>query len=108
MAPHRSLVAARPLVILFCFACVSAFGDDKARIEIVPADGRLLRIQIDGLWGYCDALGRVVIKPKFRWAQDFSDGMALVANDNKLAYIDRSGSVVIEPSFTHDHSPFVN
>ena len=33
----------------------------------------------EGLWGYVDNEGRVVVKPRFNWASDFSEGRAAVA-----------------------------
>jgi len=109
MAPVLRLLAS---VLLVAVVSSLAIGCDTpngtTNVELAPANSRLLRIQVDGLWGYCDALGRVVIKPRFRWAQDFSYGFALVALDEKLQYIDRTGSVIIQPPFTHDHSPFVH
>jgi hypothetical protein len=46
-------------------------------------------------WGYVDKTGRMVIKPQFDEAWEFSGGLAAVAADDKLGYIDRTGKFVI-------------
>jgi hypothetical protein len=59
---------------------------------------KLRPIQQDGKWGYIDTTGKVVIKPQFYWAEEFSEGLAAFENDDGLyGYIDETGKVVIEP-----------
>ena len=59
-------------------------------------------IQQNGKWGYIDSTGKIVIKPQFVWAEEFSEGLAAFANeDGKHGYIDESGQVVIEPIFNN-------
>ena len=59
---------------------------------------KLRPIQQDGKWGYIDTNGKVVIKPQFYWAEEFSEGLAAFENDEGLyGYIDETGKVVIEP-----------
>lgn len=56
----------------------------------------LTSVQKDGKWGFADECGKVVIPFKWRWAKNFSDDLALVADDNwKYGYIDKTGKVVI-------------
>ena len=61
----------------------------------------LFLIKQDGLYGYIDKTGRVIIKPQFRYAHDFSEGLAMVGprQSNKWGYIDKTGSFVIEKIF---------
>jgi hypothetical protein len=48
-----------------------------------------------GLWGYIDEKGRIIIKPRFAVAGDFSEGRAAVRNENGWFYnIDETGSVI--------------
>ena len=54
-------------------------------------------------WGYINEKGVLVIKPQFRWAQGFEEGMARVMVGNSLpssryGYIDRTGNWVIDPN----------
>src|SRR6185369_10974528 len=65
-----------------------------------PAHAQLRPIQQDGKWGYIDSSGKIVIKPQFLWAEEFSEGLASFQNEHgKHGYIDESGTVVIEPKY---------
>lgn len=50
-------------------------------------------------WGYIDRGGRWIIKGNYRFADDFSEGLAGVALNGKYGFIDRRGEMVIQPSF---------
>jgi hypothetical protein len=61
---------------------------------------RLRPIQVNGKWGYIDSTGKVVIKPQFAWAEEFSEGLAAFENeDGKHGYVDETGKIVIEAKF---------
>jgi hypothetical protein len=61
---------------------------------------QLRPIQQNGKWGYIDSTGKIVIRPQFVWAEEFSEGLAAIENeDGKHGYIDESGRIVIEPKF---------
>ena len=51
-----------------------------------------------GKRGYIDKKGKVVIKQKYDWAEDFNNGLALVKQGpdeaRKMAYIDKQGKHV--------------
>lgn len=47
------------IAIPLCFDAVGDFSEGLARFER------------DKMWGYIDAMGTVVIEPKFPWAQEF-------------------------------------
>jgi hypothetical protein len=53
---------------------------------------------VDG-WGYIDRAGRRVIEGPYHFADDFSEGLAGVAIDNKYGFINRRGEVVVQPRF---------
>lgn len=75
-------------VLMFCALSVG---------QEVPSP-KLRPIQQDGKWGYIDTIGKVVIKPQFYWAEEFSEGLAAFESDEGLyGYIDETGAVVIEP-----------
>ncbi|HEV2835804.1 MAG TPA: WG repeat-containing protein [Pyrinomonadaceae bacterium] len=49
-------------------------------------------------FGFIDRDGRVRIEPQFRYAGDFSEGLAWVhIDENKRGYIDKTGKLVIGP-----------
>lgn len=58
------------------------------------------------LWGFRNAAGNVVIKPKYQAITDFSDGMAKFYADGKWGFIDKSGREVIPASFSIMPSDF--
>ena len=50
-------------------------------------------------WGYISSRGKIVIKPKFRAAGDFSNGLAPVFNGRLWGYINAKGRFAIAPKF---------
>ena len=64
------------------------------------------------LWGFRNASGNIVIKPRFAAVKDFHDGMAAFYepgqrhSDGKWGFIDKSGNVMIPASFTNMPSDF--
>lgn len=54
----------------------------------------LCAVQKDGLWGYIDLQGKLVLPLAWDEANDFDEGLARVEKNNGWAYIDRSGWVV--------------
>lgn len=53
----------------------------------------------EDLWGYMDENGKTVIKPKFAFAREFSEGLAAVEVDSKWGFIDTTGKTVIKPQY---------
>jgi len=62
-----------------------------------------VQVKKSGKWGFVDKTGKWVIKPQFKWAWGFSEGLAKVEIDGwpneKYGYIDKTGKMVIEPQF---------
>lgn len=64
-------------------------------------------------WGYFDSIGNMVIEPKFSYAGNFSEGIAVaklhglyepaigICDSSKVGYIDSTGKFVIEPQFDY-------
>ena len=52
-----------------------------------------------GKYGYVDTNGNIAIRPAFDVAEDFSDGLAIVAAGGKWGLIDKHGTFVITPRF---------
>ena len=49
-----------------------------------------------GKWGFADTLGKMVISPAWDRANGFSEGLAVVGqNDGQFGYIDRAGKIVV-------------
>jgi hypothetical protein len=65
------------------------------------AAGELIPFTKNGMMGYVDAAGTVVIAPTFAEAHPFSDGLACARTGNLYGYIDKSGKFVIPPRFRY-------
>ena len=50
-------------------------------------------------WGYMNGKGKVIIKPQFYRAGNFSEGLAAVRVDGSYGYINKKGVFIIEPKF---------
>ena len=113
------------LALLVCLAAL-AFS-----VQARPDESSLLFPVVENeKWGYIDSSGKVVIKPQFDYAREFSEGLALVqyglkwvAADGgvnempmggistkrmgiggKYAFIDRTGKIVIDANAEFDLS----
>jgi len=94
------------LVILGITACTSELRGiglplaTEAIEDFVHEDwGTLYRFQQDGLWGYKDAYGNIVISPYYLAASQFSEGLAGIRgipnNEDFFGFIDLEGNLVI-------------
>ena len=51
----------------------------------------LIPYRDNNLWGFCDTLGKVKIKPQFYQVNPFRDGFALVQKNKKYSFCDEKG-----------------
>jgi hypothetical protein len=71
----------------------------------VQAQGGWTAFEEGGKWGYRDGKGRVVVQPRFIFANEFStEGIAAVVDEKGWAYIDRKWNILIRP-FVVDNGP---
>ena len=68
-------------------------ADDQ--IPQPPPAVKLHPIEEAGLWGYVDNDGRVVIEPRFHYAEDFHEGRAAVKTRQESGYIRSDGSMAV-------------
>ena len=75
---------------------------ERMYINPNPADGSFFSegkhpvMNDEGKWGYIDSFGQIVIECKWNQVSPFSNGLARVYVDDKMALIDSSGTVVWE------------
>ena len=50
-----------------------------------------------GGWGYIDRTGKVMIAPQFELAMAFQGELARVAADGRTTYVNKSGTIVVDP-----------
>ena len=89
--PSTPKVAIRCLPLLL-LAAAFAFGEQ-------PAGTALFQVHENGRTGFINSKGDVVIKPIFRSAGEFSEGLASARIDGLYGFIDATGEFVIEPQF---------
>jgi len=105
----KSFYALAFLVALGIFtttACANVQGEVAECIEL-PCDiffvaqewGTLYQYQRDGLAGYKDADGNIVVEPQYKYAHRFSEGLAFVrgvdGREDQTGFIDLEGNLVI-------------
>lgn len=89
-------------------ACNSGWENRYNYIQIYePAfsDGKIRVQRADGLYGFIDTEGQPVGEVRWASIRDFSEGLAVVVENDRFGFIDESGNVVIEPQYA-DAQPF--
>ncbi|EOD9326229.1 WG repeat-containing protein, partial [Campylobacter coli] len=59
----------------------------------------MARVGLNGKIGFIDKSGEFVIKPKFNYVGDFSEGLAPALLNGKIGFIDKSGKIIAKPEF---------
>jgi hypothetical protein len=84
------------LFLLTTFLGCYASGTHRYSAELLPI--------VKGFkFGYINRYGRIIVKPQFDSASDFSDGMGRFEKNGKQGFIDSSGKIVIKPQFNQAH-----
>ena len=77
-------------------------GINAAYCDSVISDGLFAVVDENGLYGYCNTSGEVVIEPQFAFAFEFADGYAEVEFiDGTCGVIDQTGNVVVHAESGH-------
>ena len=63
------------------------------------ATTRFYPISRNALWGHIDENGLERISPQFDWNEPFSEGLALVSKNDKIAFIDKTGKAITDYIF---------
>lgn len=78
--------------------CRTPMPEVAAGYEIAgPECEQRIPVTRDGLYGYADSAGAVVIEPQFDMAGEFREGRAQVSVNGRMGLIDKSGRYVIPP-----------
>lgn len=72
---------------------------EEGLIAVGPMCDERILVCRDGLYGYMDCEGRVVIEPQYRWADDFREGRAEVESHEGFGVIDKEGRPIIAARF---------
>ncbi|MCK4667350.1 WG repeat-containing protein [Candidatus Dependentiae bacterium] len=76
--------------IIVIILCLLISCQKKVKIEYETSDKFkiLLPVKVNNKWGYINEEGKMVIKPQFKYANDFSEGYAwIILNDKRHAII---------------------
>jgi len=82
------------LTLALVFSLKNSWGDtgESKLFPVRPAQS--------AKYGYMDSSGKIVIQPRFDDALPFSDGLALVKQNDKFGFIDETGKFAIKPFLT--------
>lgn len=58
-----------------------------------------VRIMMNGKYGFTDVHQNIIVNPEYLWADDFTEGRAVVRAESGAGVIDRCGEVIIPPRF---------
>jgi hypothetical protein len=67
----------------------------------------LIPYRSGNLWGYADSTGTIKIKPQYRRAELFKNGLARVADKYAWGLIDEKGNEIVKPQYSEIY-PFEN
>lgn len=85
----------------FRFGLVNTEGKEVTKLDydqIYELSDALRAVRNDGRWGFIDNMGNEVIKPKYRIASSFSDGVALVKEGTiKSNSLERNEALLKQP-----------
>jgi len=56
-------------------------------VKLLKKANGLIKVKIDGLWGFCNAKGEEIIPCKYTKARFFNDGVAYVSRDGKVGFV---------------------
>lgn len=82
---------------------------DRLKVESASSyhDG-LAQYQNNGLYGFKDEYGDIIIPAQYERAGDFSEGLAYVESNGQAGFIDTRGEFVISLSETQSRIPYFN
>ena len=90
----------KPNLIGIAFFLLFNFNtQSQIREKLEKRQNELFPIKKERKSGYVSNTGRMLIRPKFDYAYDFSEGLALVEVGHKWGFIDQTGQYVIKPKF---------
>lgn len=89
-------------ILFICFAVsfvafqVRIHGQEKKD----DTGGPLFRVKYNGVWGFVNRKGEIVIKPQFEEVTDFGpEGVAVVRIAGNYTFIDRKGKKLVKPVY---------
>lgn len=104
MSPSMFRGGLAPIAVDNKFGFINTAGDFviPPRYDFAfPFEGERALILESGSYGFIDRNGRTAVKPVFKTAHNYSNGLAVVQEDSKKwGYINKDGHYVISPQFS--------
>jgi hypothetical protein len=68
---------------------------DEVQVDYELSEIEYFPVRKDGLWGFINDSGHIMIRPDYDWVENFEDGLAMVGKDFKVGFVNKAGKVVI-------------
>ena len=94
---HRYFIIFFGFIILF--SCKNTNEHPLESADAQMGEVALWPVEKAGKWGFINAQGEMEIQPKFDFAREFSQGLALVDVNKKRGFIRPNGKYAIAPQF---------
>ncbi|MDR1056955.1 MAG: WG repeat-containing protein [Prevotellaceae bacterium] len=75
------------LILAVMLLCAGLYGQE------------LIKFSENGKYGFRNTEGHVLVRAEYDWANDFSEGLALVKTEGKWGYIDKAGEMIIPAKY---------
>jgi hypothetical protein len=68
---------------------------EELMVDMKLAAKEFLPFRENGLWGFIDKEGEVMIAPQYDYVEAYSEGLAIAQKDGAVGFIDKAGKVVV-------------
>lgn len=75
------------------------FSLKQAKYAVSFSEGLAIIVNTEGKFGFVDKTGKMIINPQFESANSFSEGLAVIKQNDKYGFIDKTGKIVINTQF---------
>ena len=72
---------------------------DDLKFEINQIQQKLIPATDENKWGFIDTTGNWVLQPQFDFCEPYSEGMALIENNERYGFVDLYGELIIDPIY---------
>jgi len=80
--PSKILIFSLIIGIISCIGYFTLAGNENVSPKIISKiqqhEDYLYLIEVNGKYGYINKSGKEIVKPKYDWAEDFSEGFGAV------------------------------
>lgn len=92
-------------VMILCLVPIGGWAEEETASALYP-------IRENGLWGYMNRAGEVVIKPQWEEAYLFDRGVAVVSNntgdhEEEVFLIDEAGEPIFDPTWEYQYGDII-